>query len=46
MSKTTIIATIGPASNTAETLLALYRSGMTVARLNAREPVRRCTNAQ
>ncbi|MGY4724577.1 pyruvate kinase [Burkholderia cepacia] len=34
MSKTTIIATIGPASNTAETLLALHRSGMTVARLN------------
>ena len=34
MSKTTIIATIGPASNTAETLLALHRAGMTVARLN------------
>ncbi|OXI78819.1 pyruvate kinase [Burkholderia sp. AU33423] len=34
MSKTTIIATIGPASNTTETLLALHRAGMTVARLN------------
>ncbi|HDR8950965.1 hypothetical protein [Burkholderia vietnamiensis] len=26
MSKTTIVATIGPASNTAETLLALHRA--------------------
>ncbi|AOK60510.1 pyruvate kinase [Burkholderia ubonensis] len=34
MSKTTIIATIGPASNTSEILLALHRAGMTVARLN------------
>lgn len=34
MFKTTIVATIGPVSNNAETLLALEKSGMTVARLN------------
>ncbi|HEX7909613.1 MAG TPA: pyruvate kinase [Paraburkholderia sp.] len=34
MAKTTIVATIGPASDNASTLLALHRAGMTVARLN------------
>jgi pyruvate kinase len=34
MMETSIIATIGPASNTPSKLLALYRAGMTVARLN------------
>ncbi|ATF90257.1 MULTISPECIES: pyruvate kinase [Burkholderia] len=34
MSRTTIVATIGPASNHPSTLLALQRAGMTVARLN------------
>lgn len=34
MSNTRIVATIGPATNTAEALLALYRAGMKVARLN------------
>lgn len=33
MSGTTLIATIGPASNNQETLRALHRAGMTVARL-------------
>ncbi|MFM0030752.1 pyruvate kinase [Paraburkholderia madseniana] len=34
MAKTTIVATIGPASDNPSTLLALHRAGMTVARLN------------
>ncbi|MFM0290029.1 pyruvate kinase [Paraburkholderia megapolitana] len=34
MAKTTIVATIGPASDNASTLLALHAAGMTVARLN------------
>ncbi|MDN7178280.1 pyruvate kinase [Caballeronia sp. SEWSISQ10-4 2] len=34
MAKTTIVATIGPASDNRSTLLALHRAGMTVARLN------------
>jgi len=34
MSKTKIVATIGPESNNRETLLSLYDAGMNVARLN------------
>ncbi len=34
MAKTTIVATIGPASDNPSTLLALHSAGMTVARLN------------
>ena len=34
MRKTKVICTIGPASQNAETLMAMYRAGMNVARLN------------
>lgn len=34
MSKTSIVATIGPATNSTEAIKALYLAGMTVARLN------------